>query len=185
MNLPAPRTHRLCRPFLFGLLFAAVTASAIHAQERVRTTASTGVFTLQPQQTVRLHLVDTGRTGTLPSTARIELRDDRGTLLGFRTATLRPGSPIHLVLRAANLLGSRPFLYVRAVAVIETGIDNFFSGPVLSVEFLPEGPSSLVAAQGTQCPLGNMGDLPPENKPVYTCGGGCSVIRDLLAPSDN
>lgn len=182
MSIHPLQALRLRRSFLLGLLLAFGTSAASQAQDHLRITASTGVFTLFPRQTVRLHLVDTGRAGALPSTARVELRDDRGTLLGFRTATLRPGAPIHLVLRAANLLGSRQFLYVRAVAVIEGPIENPLSGPVLSVEFQPEAPGSLAIATGTQCPIPNMGPttLPPFE---HDCGGGCDVVRDLVATS--
>src|SRR5262245_35220054 len=104
---------RFRRAIFLGLLLALGTVTAAQAQERLRTTASTGVFTLLPRQIVRLHLIDVGPSSPVPTTARVELRDDRGTLLGFRTATLRPGLPVHLVLRAANLLGSRSSLYVR------------------------------------------------------------------------
>lgn len=184
MKIFSPFPLPLRRSILLGLLLAFGASAASQAQDRLRSTASTGIFTLLPRQTVRLHLVDTGRTGTLPSAARIELRDDRGTLLGFRAATLRPGSPLHLVLRAANLLGSRPFLYVRAVAVIETGVDNLLSGPVFSVEFQPEGPDSLAVAAPTQCPIANVGDPPPPHMTERSCGGGCDLIRDLLAPGE-
>lgn len=171
----------LRRSLLLAVLLAFATSAGAEAQqvERLRTTASTGVFTLSPRQIVRLHLVETGRAATPPSTARIELRDDRGTLLGFRTAILRPGSPIHLVLRSANLLGSRPFLYVRAVAVVESAPDNLLSGPVLSVEFQSELPGSLPLTT-TQCPMHEGGDTthPPFE---HSCGGGgCDITRELF-----
>ncbi|MEP7011800.1 MAG: hypothetical protein ABJC13_15870 [Acidobacteriota bacterium] len=183
MNTFSLFAPRLRRALLIGLLLALGASTASLAQDRIRTTASTGIFTLSPRQTVRLHLVDAGRTGTHPSTARIELRDDRGTLLGFRTATLRPGVPLHLVLRAANLLGSRPFLYIRAIAVIETGVDNLLSGPVFSAEIQSEAADSL-AITTAQCPIANMGDPPPPHMTERDCGGGCDVIRDLLAPGE-
>jgi len=182
MSIHPLQALRLRRSFLLGLLLAFATSAASQAQEpdRLRTTASTGIFTLFPRQTVRIHLVDTGRSGALPSTARIELRDDRGTLLGFRsTTTLRPGSPLHLVLRSANLLGSRPFLYVRAVAVIEGPIENLLSGPVVSVEFHPDAAGNLPITVA-QCPMHEGGDTthPPYE---HSCGGGgCDVTRELF-----
>jgi hypothetical protein len=182
MNTLSLLALRLRRSLLLGLLFAIGASAASQAQDRLRITASTGIFTLFPRQTVRLHLVDTGRPAALHSTARIELRDDRGTLLGFRTATLRPGAPIHLVLRAANLLGSRQFLYVRAVAVIDTGIDNLLSGPVFSVEFQPEAPGGFLTV-GAQCPIGDMGD--PTHPPIEherSGGGDCDVVLELISP---
>ncbi len=184
MKSLSPFNFCLRRSVLVGLLLVLASATQVQAQNRLRSTASTGIYTLLPNHTVRLHLVDVGPSTTPTSTARIELRDDRGTLLGFRTATLRPGSPVHLVLRAANLLGSRPFLYVRAVAVLETGIDNLKSVPIFSTEIHPEGPDDLAIDSGTQCPMRNMGDPPTPMKPTYSCGG-CDVIHDLVAASLN
>ncbi len=186
MSIHPLQTLPLRRSILLVLLLAFAASAVSHAQapDRLRTTASTGAFTLMPRQTVRLHLVDTGRPDALPSTARIELRDDRGTLLGFRSTTnLRPGIPLHLVLRSANLLGSRPFLYVRAVAVIEGAIENPFSGPVLSVEFQPDaagGNLPNLPLTVAQCPMHEGGDTthPPYE---HSCGGGgCDVTRELF-----
>ncbi len=183
MNTLSPRNRLPKRFVLLGLFLAFAATSAIQAQDRVRTTASSGIFTLSPRQTVRLHILDSGSADARPKTARIELRTDRGVLLGFKTATLRPGAPIHLALRAANLLGSRPFLYVRAVAVIHSDIDDLASAPIFSFEVLPDAPGSLANPTGTQCPVRNMGDPPTPNKPVYSCGGsGCEVIHELVAP---
>jgi hypothetical protein len=187
MKTLSPFALRLRRSILLGLVLAFGASAGSQAQgpapDRLRTTASTGVFTLLPRQIVRLHLVDTGRPDALSSTARVELRDDRGTLLGFRTTTtLRPGSPLHLVLRSANLLGSRPSLYVRAVAVIEGAIENPLSGPVFSVEFQPDSAGSLPNLPLTvaQCPVHEGGDTthPPFE---HSCGGGgCDVTRELF-----
>ncbi len=179
-----PVNPRLRRSLLLGFLLAvgASTPSPAQDPDRLRTTASSGIFTLSPRQTVRIHLVDTGRTGALASTARVELRDDRGTLLGFRTAILRPGSPIHLVLRTANLLGSRSFLYARAVAVIEGPIENPMSGPVFSVEIQPDASASVPSLPLTvaQCPMQNGGDTTPGPFEHSCGGGGCDVTRELF-----
>lgn len=182
-----PATPRFRRSLLLGLLLALGASSPSPAQDpdRLRTVASSGIFTLSPRQTVRIHLVDTGRSTALPATARVELRDDRGTLLGFRTATLRPGSPIHLVLRTANLLGSRSFLYARAVAVIEGPIMNPLSGPVFSVEIQPDPAVNVpnLPLKVAQCPMHNGGDT--TNGPFeHSCGGGdCDVTRELFLSS--
>jgi hypothetical protein len=169
----------------FLLAFGASVASQAAPVERLRTTATTGIFTLLPRQIVRLHVVDVGPTTALPSKARLELRDDRGTLLGsLRSTTLRPGTPVHLVLRSASLLGSRPFLYVRAIAIVETDPENPESSPIFSVEVHPEVPSSssggLSLTTVAKCPMHEGGDTthPPFE---HSCGGGdCDVTRELF-----
>ncbi len=183
MNTHSLFTLRLRRLVLLGLLLAFGASAASQAQDRLRTTASTGIFTLVPRQTVRLHLVDVGRSTALPSTARLELRDDRGTLIGsLRTTTLRPGTPVHLVLRSTSLLGSRPFLYVRAVAVIETALDNPESAPIFSAEAHPEAPGGLALTSESKCPLHNMGDPPSPRMPIYNIDGECHVLFEAIEP---
>lgn len=180
-----PDTPRLRRSLLLGFLLA-FGATASQAQERMRTTASTGIFTLVPKQTVRLHLVDVGRSTALSSKVRLELRDDRGTLIGSlrAPATLRPGMPVHLVLRSTNLLGSRPFLYVRAIAIVESDHDNPESAPIFTVEAHPEAPGGLGLTTEAKCPLKarDMDDPQPPRGPIYNIDGDCEVLDELVAP---
>ncbi len=183
-----PDTTRLRRSILLGFLLAFGASAASQAQDpdRVRKTASTGIFTLVPRQTVRLHLVDVGRSTALPSRVRLELRDDRGTLIGSlrAPATLRPGTPVRLVLRSTTLLGSRTFLYVRAIAIIETDLDNPESAPIFTVEAHPEAPSGLGLTTEAKCPLKarDMDDPQPPRGPIYNIDGDCEVLDELVAP---
>ncbi|HXU30048.1 MAG TPA: hypothetical protein VN851_05670 [Thermoanaerobaculia bacterium] len=163
-------------PLLLGSLLALGASATAQAQDHLRSTASTGIFTLLPKQTVRLHLADVGRTTSTPTSARVELRDERGTLLGFRSITnLRPGVAIHLVLRSANLLGSRAFLYVRAIAITDTEIDNLASAPIFSMDLEPEGADNLTLNVIPPCPMFNMGDPPTPQGSQRDCGGGLLI----------
>lgn len=175
---------RFRRSLLLGFLLALGASAASQAQDpdRVRTTASTGIFTLVPRQTVRLHLVDVGRSTALSSRVRFELRDDRGTLIGsLRPTTLRPGTPVHLVLRSTTLLGSRPFLYVRAIAILETDLDNPESAPIFTVEAHPEAPGGMFITTEVKCPLQPRDmDDPQPHGPVYSIDGDCEVVDEVI-----
>ncbi len=164
---------------LAGFAFALPALAA--AQVHLRSTATSGLFTLLPKQTLRLHLVDVGKLSPTATSARIELRDERGTLLGFRSTTnLRPGAAIHLVLRSTSLLGSRPSLYVRAIAITETEADNLASSPIFSLDAQPEGPDNLTIPVSPPCPMFTMTDPPTPQGSQRDCGGG--LLVQILVP---
>ncbi len=123
---------------VLALLFLAIpdTASAVTGRA-VRVTARTGVVTLLPRQTLRLHLIDAGTGAALPIQVILDLRDDKGNLLfttGPAPRTVRPSLPINIVLPSATLLGTSSFRYIRAQVQVDTNLDNLASVPMFSLE---------------------------------------------------
>src|SRR5690606_25792152 len=103
---------------LLVLAGAGLAATAEAAQ--VRTTSSTGLFTLPEGHSATLTLVETGGSAAGPSAVVLELLGAADQVLARQSAQLRPGHPVQLRLESPRDVGER----IRARARVTTGDAN-------------------------------------------------------------
>lgn len=113
---------------LLVLAGAGLAATAEAAQ--VRTTSSTGLFTLPEGHSATLTLVETGGSAAGPSAVVLELLGAADQVLARQSAQLRPGHPVQLRLESPRDVGER----IRARARVTTGDANRASAPILTLE---------------------------------------------------
>jgi hypothetical protein len=154
----------------FALLaLAAFHAPAAAQEPSVRTTTSTGLFTVNGGHRATLTLVETGGSAAAASEVTLEIVDGADRTIARHSAQLEPGQPVRLHLSATQ--GTR---YVRARARVTTSEENLASAPILTFEV--HNQQSLDAFAVETClikydPKGTSG-------PVLGDCGGCSTLSE-------
>jgi hypothetical protein len=154
---------------LLAVAGAGLAAAAQAAQ--VRTTSSTGLFTLQDGHSAALTLVETGGTSARPSAVVLELLGPGDQVIARRIAQLEPGRPVRLsydVPRAGGEL-------IRARARVTTDETNLASAPILTLEVFNDQTLDAFAFETCRMkfdPKGTGGEV------LGNCGG-CHTVSQF------
>lgn len=117
--------------WLAGTSLAALSAlPAEDSSGQVRTTSSTGLFTLHEGHSVALSLVETGGSAARPSAVVLELVNASDAVIARASGELRRGEPVRLGFDTPPARGTG----FRARARLVTSIDNLASAPILTLE---------------------------------------------------
>lgn len=153
---------------LLALAGAGLAAAAQAAQ--VRTTSSTGLFTLQDGHSATLTLVETGGTSAQPSAVVIELLGAGDQVIARKVAQLEPGRPVRLSVAGPRSGGE----LIRARARVTTSDANLASAPILTLEVHNDQTLDAFAVETCRMkfdPKGTGGEV------LGNCGGCETVSR--------
>jgi hypothetical protein len=154
---------------LLALAGAGLAAAAQAAQ--LRTTSSTGLFTLQDGHSAALTLVETGGTRARPSAVVLELLGASDQVIARKVAQLEPGRPVRLGLDGARSGGE----LIRARARVTTDESNLASAPILTLEVFNDQTLDAFAVERCRMkfdPKGTGGEV------LGNCGG-CETVSEL------
>jgi hypothetical protein len=152
------------RRALAQLLTVGVALAGAAEAGQVRTTTSTGLFTLQEGHSAALTLVETGGSAARPSAVVLELLAANDQLLARQVAELRPGQPVRLSFDTPRT-GGEPF---RARARVTTAETNLASAPILTLEVFNDQTLDSFAVESCRMkfdPKGTGGEV------LGNCGG--------------
>lgn len=161
---------RAGRTLALLVLAGAGLAAAAHAAQ-VRTTSSTGLFTLQDGHSAALTLVETGGANARPSSVVLELLGAGDQVIARRVAQLEPGRPVRLSLGGLNSGGE----LIRARARVTTSDANLASAPILTLEVFNDQTLDAFAVERCRMkfdPKGTGGEV------LGNCGG-CETVSQL------
>lgn len=166
------RAHKLAAGAALALLLLAGDAGAQNPQ--LRTIARTGLVTLYPGRTARLHLVQLAGSPVQPTQVTLRLIDDRGKQVARIDGELRANGTLRLSLRnPAN--ADRAGVPIRAEATLRTSTNNFGTMPFLTLEIVDDRTLDLVAVES--CPI----PYDPRDPAGPTSGScGCVFENDIL-----
>jgi hypothetical protein len=156
---------------------AALAPVAPAQAQKFRTVAKTGLFTLFPGHSARLHLVQLAGPPVQLTQVTLRLLDDRGRQVGVLTGELRARGVLHLTVQNP-ISGDRNGVLVRGEATLITKTNNFGTMPFLTLELVDE--QTLTAIPAAACPIpydprgptGPVGDSAP-------CG--CELVNDFVS----
>jgi hypothetical protein len=164
----SPRLRPGALPRLaLALVFVALAGTPLAAESSgrvVRTTSSTGLFTLHPDHSVVLSLVEAGGSAARASGVVLELLNASDAVIARAQGDLRPGQPVQLHFDGPT--GSE--VSFRARARLITSIENLAAAPLLTLEVFNEQTLDSFAIQTCRMkydPKGTSGGV------LGNCGG--------------